>query len=148
MTVPAWGRAPGRGRYARSEREARFLLAAVPPDAGAPRHIEDIYLIGTTLRVRRVTDGETTVCKLTQKVRTAAGEPPDVALTNVYLTEDEYRLLSSLPGRPLRKTRRPWTWCGREWAVDVRGSAIEFGHHIPEDAPEATIAALREFLSD
>ena len=34
----------------------------------------------------------------------------------------------------------------REWAVDVRGSAIESGHHIPEDAPEATIAALREFL--
>jgi haloacetate dehalogenase len=36
----------------------------------------------------------------------------------------------------------------REWAVDVRGAAIESGHHIPEDAPEATIAALREFLSD
>jgi haloacetate dehalogenase len=35
----------------------------------------------------------------------------------------------------------------REWAVDVRGAAIESGHHIPEDAPEATIAALREFLS-
>jgi len=35
----------------------------------------------------------------------------------------------------------------REWAVDVRGSAIESGHHIPEDAPEATVAALREFLS-
>ncbi len=34
----------------------------------------------------------------------------------------------------------------REWAVDVRGVAIESGHHIPEDAPEATIAALREFL--
>jgi haloacetate dehalogenase len=35
----------------------------------------------------------------------------------------------------------------REWAVDVRGAAIESGHHIPEDAPEATVAALREFLS-
>ena len=35
----------------------------------------------------------------------------------------------------------------REWAVDVRGSAIESGHHIPEDAPEATVAAFREFLS-
>jgi haloacetate dehalogenase len=35
----------------------------------------------------------------------------------------------------------------REWAVDVRGAAIESGHHIPEDAPDATIAALREFLS-
>ena len=35
----------------------------------------------------------------------------------------------------------------REWAVDVRGGPIESGHHIPEDAPEATIAALREFLA-
>ena len=34
----------------------------------------------------------------------------------------------------------------REWAVDVRGAPIESGHHIPEDAPEATVAALREFL--
>jgi haloacetate dehalogenase len=35
----------------------------------------------------------------------------------------------------------------REWAVDVRGGPIESGHHIPEDAPEATVAALREFLA-
>jgi haloacetate dehalogenase len=33
-----------------------------------------------------------------------------------------------------------------EWADDVRGGAIDCGHHIPEEAPEATIAALREFF--
>jgi haloacetate dehalogenase len=33
-----------------------------------------------------------------------------------------------------------------EWADDVRGEAIDCGHHIPEEAPEETIAALRAFL--
>jgi haloacetate dehalogenase len=33
-----------------------------------------------------------------------------------------------------------------EWADDVSGGAIDCGHHIPEEAPEETIAALRGFL--
>jgi haloacetate dehalogenase len=35
----------------------------------------------------------------------------------------------------------------REYAEDVQGSAIDAGHFVPEEAPEATIAALRDFLS-
>ena len=35
----------------------------------------------------------------------------------------------------------------REWADDVRGGPVDCGHHIPEEAPEATIAALRDFFS-
>jgi haloacetate dehalogenase len=35
----------------------------------------------------------------------------------------------------------------REWAVDVRGRAIESGHHIAEEAPEALVAELLRFLS-
>jgi haloacetate dehalogenase len=35
----------------------------------------------------------------------------------------------------------------REWADDVRGGPIACGHHIPEEAPRETIAALREFLA-
>jgi haloacetate dehalogenase len=34
-----------------------------------------------------------------------------------------------------------------EWADDVRGHGIACGHHIPEEAPEETIAALRGFFS-
>jgi haloacetate dehalogenase len=33
------------------------------------------------------------------------------------------------------------------WADDVRGEAIESGHHLPEEAPEATLRALRAFLA-
>jgi haloacetate dehalogenase len=33
-----------------------------------------------------------------------------------------------------------------EWADDVRGGPIDCGHHIPEEAPEETVAELREFF--
>ena len=36
------------------------------------------------------------------------------------------------------------TW--RDWAADVRGHAIDAGHFIPEEAPEATLAALLDFF--
>ena len=37
------------------------------------------------------------------------------------------------------------TW--REWATDVRGFAIESGHYLAEEAPEATAKALLEFFA-
>ncbi len=35
----------------------------------------------------------------------------------------------------------------KEWAVDVRGHAIDAGHFFPEEEPELTIKILREFLT-
>jgi len=37
------------------------------------------------------------------------------------------------------------TW--REWATDVRGFAIDSGHYLAEEAPEATAKALLEFFA-
>jgi haloacetate dehalogenase len=34
----------------------------------------------------------------------------------------------------------------REWATDVRGFAIDSGHYLAEEAPDATAKALLEFL--
>jgi haloacetate dehalogenase len=34
----------------------------------------------------------------------------------------------------------------REWANDVRGFAIDSGHYLPEENPEATAKALIEFF--
>lgn len=36
----------------------------------------------------------------------------------------------------------------RRWAPHAQGRAIDAGHFLPEEAPEATAAALAEFLSD
>jgi haloacetate dehalogenase len=35
----------------------------------------------------------------------------------------------------------------RAWADDVRGHALDCGHYLPEEAPEATLDALRLFLT-
>jgi CYTH domain-containing protein len=95
------------GKYARIERERRFLFAG-PPSAGtSSRRITDRYLTGTRLRLRRVEHPDAAACeyKLTQKV--PAGRPGHVRglITNTYLSAVEYDLLASLPGEVLSKTR-------------------------------------------
>jgi haloacetate dehalogenase len=35
----------------------------------------------------------------------------------------------------------------REWAVDLRGRALDCGHYLPEEAPEGTYAELRAFFA-
>lgn len=35
----------------------------------------------------------------------------------------------------------------RDWSEDVRGQAIDSGHYLPEEAPEATYRALRDFFA-
>jgi CYTH domain-containing protein len=119
MSDASWLREPGRGKYARLEREPRVVLAALPDGLGPARHIEDRYLDGTSLRVRRMSDDDGAVVhKLTQKVRRDADDPSVVAITNVYLTAEEFALLGGLPGQSLRKVRRAGSWGGRTWAVD------------------------------
>jgi hypothetical protein len=96
------------GKYARIERERRFLLAAPPVGSPTKRFlIEDRYLRGTRIRLRRMTDldqpaGDATY-KLTQKIPTAAGTPG--LITTLYLSEAEYEALFDIPADTLRKVR-------------------------------------------
>jgi CYTH domain-containing protein len=96
------------GKYARVERERRFLLAAPPVPAAvtATRVINDRYLVGTRLRLRRVDgpDGGGEL-KLTQKVPAAGPGAVQGLITNTYLSPAEYDLLASLPAAVLSKTR-------------------------------------------
>lgn len=115
--VDDWRRAPGRGRYARVERDRRFLVSGDPPGLGEPRHIEDRYLDGTTLRLRRLTVGDERVHKLTQKIRWSGGLL-EVSTTNVYLTGEEFERFASLPAATVSKTRRMCAFEGSTFAVD------------------------------
>lgn len=95
-------------RYAKPERERRFLLAGPPPGAvETTRHIVDRYLVGTRLRLRQIVETQGaatgTYYKLTQKVPAPDGGPGLVSTT--YLNLEEYTLLASLPAAVLRKTR-------------------------------------------
>jgi hypothetical protein len=98
-------RHPGEGRYAREERERRWVLRGLPDGLGDGVRITDHYLPGTGLRLRRMEAGTEVVRKLGQKVRPTPASPAVVKLTNMYLSEEEYVLLAGLGGAILHKTR-------------------------------------------
>jgi CYTH domain-containing protein len=97
------------GKYARVERERRFLLASAPLPAAvtASRRITDRYLPGTRLRLRRAEDRSSGACefKLTQKVPATRPGHIQGLITNTYLSPTEYELLAGLPAVTLSKTR-------------------------------------------
>ena len=111
-------RRPGQGRYARLEREQRFLVRAVPPAAARHAEIVDRYVHGTRLRLRRVEADGDIVHKLAQKVRLVDDDPESVKLTNLYLSTAEYEVLRALPGSELRKTRWKLTVGATVFAID------------------------------
>lgn len=96
-------------KYARLERERRFLLRGRPDGLVVQAvHIRDRYLPGTRIRLRQVTaipngGAERFIYKLTQKVPGVGGEPG--LITTMYLTAAEHRALAWLPAATLQKTR-------------------------------------------
>jgi len=114
----------GVSRYARVERERRYLLRGLPPGlklSDPHRQITDNYVTGTRLRLRKVRVPQTNewTLKLTQK---HAHEPPDFSrtlITNMYLSPYEYEVLSVFEGNELRKNRYPFEHEGRLYSVDV-----------------------------
>ncbi|MFJ1753286.1 hypothetical protein [Kitasatospora sp. NPDC088134] len=109
---PGW---PGSaaGKYARVERERRFLLAGAPSPATVTlaRRITDRYVSGTRLRLRRMERLDTGECayKLTQKLPAPSAASTGAVqglITNLYLSPEEYELLlATLDGPELVKTR-------------------------------------------
>jgi CYTH domain-containing protein len=95
-------------KYARVEIERRFLLAGVPDgeEVLAVHEIDDRYLDGTRLRLRRMAevDGPTQL-KLTQKLPAPDGRGGQGALTTLYLSEPEHAALAVVPAAELRKSR-------------------------------------------
>ncbi|HVT21166.1 MAG TPA: hypothetical protein VHE57_07255 [Mycobacteriales bacterium] len=114
-----WRRTPGAGRYAHPERERRFVVSGEFPAAEQTWLIEDRYIDGTSLRLRRVSVGGEAVWKLTQKVRPNPDDPASVSITNVYLTAEEYGRLATLPAATLRKVRHVCAVDGTPFVVDV-----------------------------
>jgi CYTH domain-containing protein len=117
-------RIAGEGRYARTERQQRWVLGARPDGLDRPVSIVDLYVTGTRLRLRRMEDRDASVYKLGQKVRVTPDSPESVMMTNMYLSEGEYDVLTPLGGAEIRKTR--WRWAGgeRTLAVDEFGGPL------------------------
>ena len=112
------------GKYARTERERRFLLRDLPPPlTRASEHVQiwDNYITGTRLRLRRIRVPRTKeqIWKLTQKY---APDPPDYSrtvITNLYLSPVEYEVLSVFQGNEIRKNRYRFEHEGRAYSIDI-----------------------------
>jgi CYTH domain-containing protein len=111
-------------KYARIERERRYLLQDLPEGltrASPHLQITDNYLTGTRLRLRKVRDPRTNkwTVKFTQKF---APDPADLSrtvITNTYLNATEYELLSVFEANEIRKNRYLFELGGHQFAVDM-----------------------------
>ena len=111
-------------KYARVERERRYLLQDLPEGlARASHHVQitDNYITGTRLRLRKVRDPQTNkwTVKFTQKF---APEPEDLSRTlisNIYLDAQEYEVLSVFEANEIRKNRYRFESEGRQFSVDM-----------------------------
>ena len=111
-----------KAKYAWIERERRWLCKAVPFDRVVRSEAyTDLYVDGTQLRLRKAvpTDGGAAMLRLGRK---ADVNPAVRLLTSIYLSPEEYRLLSSLPGKVLRKTRH---YLGKVDGADVSVDVFE-----------------------
>ena len=122
-------------KYARVEFERRFLLDRFPADVNVTsvRRIVDRYIEGTRLRLRQMTDGDGKIFKLTQKIPEPTVTARRGLITTIYLSQEEFDVLSKLPGKMLAKTRY---------------SAPPFGIDVFEDELDGLLLAEAEFDSD
>jgi len=126
---------PPEHKYARIERERRFLLDQFPKNAIAVRvrRITDYYIEGTTLRLREQNeDSGPSIFKLTQKVPKRGSGAQQGFITTMYLTEDDFCVLAQLSARKLNK---------------IRYSVPPFGIDVFQDNLEGLLLAEAEFDS-
>ncbi|MEP6817886.1 MAG: hypothetical protein ABJA18_00030 [bacterium] len=115
---------PAESKYARIERERRYLLQDLPEGLSrASPHVQitDNYITGTRLRLRKVRDPQTNkwTVKLTQKF---APDPEDLSrtvVTNIYLNALETEMLAVSDANEIRKNRYAFEFEGRQFSVDM-----------------------------
>lgn len=114
--------APDPLKYARIEHERRFLLRTIPAGMSAKaRTIEDLYVDGTRLRVRKVSSNGDIERKLGQKLTLDDGRR---IITSIYLSSAEHARLDALPGARIAKMRHRCVERGLDYAIDVFGGSL------------------------
>jgi CYTH domain-containing protein len=111
-------------KYARVERERRYLLRDLPEGltrADPHLQITDNYITGSRLRIRKVRDPRTNkwTVKFAQKF---APDPNDLSrtiITNTYLNALEAEVLSVFNSNEIRKNRYPFEFEGRKFSIDM-----------------------------
>jgi CYTH domain-containing protein len=111
-------------RYARLERERRYLLQDLPEGMSrvdAHLQITDNYLTGTRLRIRKVRDPKANkwVVKFTQKFALKPADLSRTMITNTYLNALEAEMLNIFQSNEIRKNRYYFDFEGRKFSVDM-----------------------------
>ena len=115
---------PAESKYARVERERRYLLQDLPEGltrADPHLQITDNYISGTRLRIRKVREPRSNkwTVKFTQKF---APNPVDFSrtiITNIYLNALEAETLAMFDANEIRKNRYSFEFEGRRFSVDM-----------------------------
>lgn len=111
-------------KYARVERERRYLLRDLPEGltrADPHLQITDNYITGTRLRIRKVREPRTNkwTVKFTQKF---APDPADLShtiITNTYLNALEAETLAVFSANEIRKNRYYFDYDSRKFSIDM-----------------------------
>jgi CYTH domain-containing protein len=111
-------------KYARLERERRYLLQDLPEGlTRASPHVQitDNYITGTRLRLRKVRNPLTNkwTVKFTQKFAINSKDLSRTLITNTYLNAQEAEILSVFEANEIRKNRYPFEYEGRTFGIDM-----------------------------
>lgn len=135
-------------KYAVVERERRYRVAGFPEGVVGTAQIVDRYVTGTRMRLREVREGDGTVTrKLGHKVRLTDG-PAAVACTNLYLDEEEWALLVTLPATVLRKTRHLVERDGLRVAIDEHEDGTLVAEIDDGDHPSSLVPEWLDVIED
>lgn len=115
---------PAESKYARLERERRYLLQDLPEGltrADPHLQITDNYISGTRLRIRKVRDPRSNkwTVKFTQKFTPNPADFSRTIITNIYLNALEAETLAMFDANEIRKNRYSFEFEGRRFSVDM-----------------------------
>jgi CYTH domain-containing protein len=115
---------PAESKYARVERERRYLLQDLPESlTRASPHVQitDNYITGTRLRLRKVRDPQTNkwIVKLTQKFAPDHNDSSRTIITNIYLNALEAEHFGMFQENEIRKNRYRFEFEGRKFSADM-----------------------------
>ena len=111
-------------KYARIERERRFLSPSLPEGFEEKSNgsvIHDRYIIGSNLRLRKIEKPTKKAIqyKLGQKYPVKENMYENVWMTNIYLNKREFDLLLALPANTLKKRRYPLHFKNNKFSIDI-----------------------------
>ena len=115
---------PAESKYARVERERRYLLQDLPEGltrADPHLQITDNYISATRLRIRKVRDPRSNkwTVKFTQKFAPNPADFSRTIITNIYLNALEAETLAMFDANEIRKNRYSFEFEGRRFSVDM-----------------------------